>query len=274
MTVVWRADDAKKAALIDTRLPDDYLGGVTVRLSIVVALICALSCSCLEVEELPGSPSDATSGDSALDGGLDELPDYNLAPTVVVTTPAPGATILEGDAIKLVGQVTDDRELASELQCRWVSDRDGDLGEVVPLDSGLTQRVVENLSAGPHILTLEAIDSEGLRGSAQGALLVNGAPSAPEVQIAPESPNQDDQLIATITSPAVDPNRASSELTLDWRWLRDGAAVTAATSAMVESSMTLPGEVWEVRVRAFDGLVFGPEGVASVTIGEVARTTP
>ena len=40
------------------------------------------------------------------------------------------------------------------------------------------------------------------------------------------------------------------------------------TSDTVPSDQTLSGETWEVRVRAFDGTVFGPEGSDAVAVGE------
>jgi len=147
------------------------------------------------------------------------------------------------------------------------SDLDGDLGAAVPLESGLTQLLVEGLSAGNHLLTLEAIDSEGLRGSALGILTVNGPPTAPQVTIAPADPSPGEGLVASVDLEASDPNRPSSALTLHWRWSRDGVLVVDLTTPSVGPGVTLALERWSVSVRAFDGEVFGPEAVASVDIG-------
>lgn len=239
-----------------------------VRLAIFLSASLLGLAACPVEPDAPPLPSDGADGVDGVDSDGPELPDYNLAPTVLVTTPAPGTIIGIGDTVKLVGQVSDDRDPVSELGCRWLSSLDGELGVSVPLDSGLTQLVVGDLTAGQHLLTLEATDSEGLRGSAQGVLIVNGPPTAPTVVLSPEEPGPDDDLVALIVEPPVDPNRASENLVLDWRWVRDGLSVSAMLSDTVPASQTLSGETWEVRVRAFDGTVFGPEAAATVTVGE------
>jgi hypothetical protein len=231
---------------------------------LLVASLLGLSACPVEPEEVP-TPAEVVDAD---DGATPEAVDYNLAPTVMVTAPAPGTIIGLSDTIKLVGQVQDDRDPLPELDCRWLSSLDGDLGVTVPLDSGLTQLVVGGLSAGQHLLTLSATDSEGLRGSAQGIVIVNGPPSAPVVVVSPAEPGPGDDLVASIVTPPTDPNRGEENLILDWRWVRDGVTAATMGSDTVPSDQTLPGETWEVRVRAFDGTVFGPEGSDAVTVGE------
>lgn len=208
------------------------------------------------------------------DTGLPELPDTNVAPWVMVTSPSPGTTIAAGESVKLVGQVSDDHDLPSELACTWISNLDGSLGQTVPLDAGLAQLVVHGLRVGQHSLTLEAIDSEGLRGSAQGVLQVNGPPTAPGVEIEPKEPSSHDDLVAALVGEPTDPNRPASSLVLEWRWTRDGVLVPDLIHDTVPSSRTLPSDVWEVRLRVFDGYAFSPEMTATATVMEQADDLP
>jgi len=227
-------------------------------------------------EKLPiGDPIDVAMFDTAAsDTALPELPDYNVAPTVLVTSPSPGTIIAMGDSVKLVGQVSDDRDSASDLVCTWISNLDGPLGQTVPLEAGLAQLVVEGLSVGQHSLTLEAVDSEGLRGAAQGVLLVNGPPTAPAVLIEPPAPSADDDLVALVVEAPTDPNRSESALSYEWRWTRDGALVPDLVAALVPAERTLVGESWAVRVRVFDGYVFSPVFEAEVTIADAQGVAP
>ncbi len=210
-----------------------------------------------------------TAGDTAaLDTVSAPLPEVNMPPAVLVSSPSPGMAIEQGESVKLVGQVSDDRDAAPELACTWSSNLDGPLGSTVPLEGGLAQLVVDELSVGQHILTLEAFDSEGLRGSAQGVLLVNGAPSAPSVLISPANPLAEDDLVAELTADTSDPNRAASALTYEWRWSRNGESVSDLIGPVVPADRTSPGESWTVRVRAFDGFVFSPSSEASVNVDD------
>ena len=43
---------------------------------------------------------------------------------------------------------------------------------------------------------------------------------------------------------------------------------------VVPAARTSPGEIWSVRVRAFDGQTFGPESQVSVTIDTASREAP
>ena len=248
---------------------------MTYRISSLLCITLLFLAACPDEEFPIGDPIDTVMVDTAgSDTALPELPDYNVAPAVLVTSPSPGTMIAAGDSVKLVGQVSDDRDSASDLVCTWISNLDGPLGQTVPLDAGLAQLVVEGLSVGQHSLTLEAVDSEGLRGSAQGVLLVNGPPTAPTVAIEPASPSVNDDLVALIVEAPVDPNRSESELIFEWRWSRDGALVPDLVEAIVPADRTLAGETWSVRVRAFDGYIFSAEVDAEILIGDAEGDAP
>ena len=81
----------------------------------------------------------------------------------------------------------------------------------------------------------------------------------------------DDDLVAQITTASTDPNRAESALVVEWRWTRDEEVMADLNDDVVPAARTSPGEIWSVRVRAFDGQTFGPESQVSVTIDTAAR---
>lgn len=248
---------------------------MTYRISSLLCITVLFLAACPDEEFPIGDPIDTVMFDTTgSDTALPELPDYNVAPAVLVTSPSPGTIIAMGDSVKLVGQVSDDRDSAADLVCTWISNLDGPLGQTVPLEAGLAQLVVEGLSVGQHSLTLEAVDSEGLRGAAQGVLVVNGPPTAPEVLIEPLSPVTEDDLVALVIAPPTDPNRTESELSYEWRWSRDGVFVPDLVDATVPAERTLTGEIWGVQVRVFDGHIFGPAFEAKVTIGEAQGVAP
>ena len=233
-----------------------------------------LTVGCIDADVQIDDPLDAVGDTAAQDTAGLTYPDINASPAVLVTSPSPGTIISIGESVRLVGQVSDDRDAAPDLICTWRSDLDGILGQTVALEGGLAQLVVDDLSVGHHNLTLEAIDSDGMRGVAQGVLVVNGPPTAPTIAIEPPSPTADDDLVAQITAASTDPNRAESNLVVEWRWTRDGEVMADLNADVVPAARTSPGEIWSVRVRAFDGQTFGPESQVSVTIDTASREAP
>lgn len=81
------------------------------------------------------------------------------APSVVIETPQLGASVLEGQPLALQGYGLDSQEgtLTQTTQLAWRSDRDGVVGT--------GGEVQVNLSAGEHVITLEASNAAGLQGS-------------------------------------------------------------------------------------------------------------
>ena len=103
---------------------------------------------------------------SVLDrGGLDANdiititvePDTNLPPSVTITSPQDGETLLAGTDIEFIGDASDpeDGDLGKEIV--WTSDQDGNLG--------IGSRIVVGLSKGPHTIAATVADSKGLEAS-------------------------------------------------------------------------------------------------------------
>ncbi|TNF36879.1 MAG: hypothetical protein EP329_04595 [Deltaproteobacteria bacterium] len=195
----------------------------------------------------------------------------NEAPVVSIKVPADGAIVPAGQPLTFTGTVSDDHDAADALTVLWLSDREASPLSQAPANSlGGTTIEVNNLAAGTHVITLGATDSGGKTGTATITITVNSGPTAPEVTIAPPAPTTTDDLVATVSREAQDPNRASSALTYSYRWFKNGTFANL-TSATVPAALTAKDDVWEVRVVANDGLVDGAEGVSAVT---VANTPP
>jgi hypothetical protein len=120
----------------------------------------------IPIEQLAGSAS-ARIRVWASDGFLSGTQTSNAfsvaaqAPSPFIITPLNGATYLEGQAVPLLGRAFDQQDgvLTDTLSIAWSSDRDGALG------AGEEQSVM--LSAGVHVITLEAINNAALSASTQ-----------------------------------------------------------------------------------------------------------
>jgi len=98
-----------------------------------------------------------------------------------------------------------------------------------------------------------------------GLASCNVPPSAPIVSIDPGLPTTEDDLALVVSEEALDPN--GDPLEYQVTWLRSGEVQEELTDWTVDASFTTRGETWEVRVKAFDGKVSGPQISASVEVG-------
>ena len=89
-------------------------------------------------------------------------------------------------------------------------------------------------------------------------------PSAPVVEIQPESPGPDDALACVIVEASVDPEGAL--INYQFQWNQNGSPALDNQSE-VDPSLTSPGEEWECLVTPDDGFQYGEVGSDSVTIG-------
>lgn len=94
----------------------------------------------------------------------------NHAPQAAITSPRDGAAATAGTALALTGTAADVDDDGAVPSLRWRSSRDGALGAGASL--------LARLSPGPHVLTLEARDASGARGTARLRVTVARAPGA------------------------------------------------------------------------------------------------
>lgn len=105
----------------------------------------------------------------------------------------------------------------------------------------------------------------------------NTAPTTATIEITPDPPDSNDDLICEITADATDTDGDTLSYTIEWDV--DGIAYTAATTTYetgdtVPGSATTRGEIWTCTVTANDGTDDGPAATDSVTIGTGTCDSP
>ncbi|MEC8192125.1 MAG: glycine-rich protein [Myxococcota bacterium] len=185
-------------------------------------------------------------------------------PAIAIRTPAAGARVHRTEALTFSALVTDAEDAADELIVAWESSIDGVVAAGSPDSSGDFIAAVGDLSLGTHSLTLTATDRDGLTASAVQLLTVHRAPEAPTVAIAPEGARTDDDLTATVISPAVDGDGDALSFAYEWS---TADAVGPVSGSVLPASATARGQVWTVTVTPSDDTGPGEPGFASVEIG-------
>jgi hypothetical protein len=112
-----------------------------------------------------------THGDSAqisVDISIGEAQDTGdpdpegTAPTVLLAGPMSGESYELGEIITFVGKASDPDQAAETLQASLVSHRDGVLWEGNPDEKGWVESSSTELTVGEHVITLRAVDDQGL----------------------------------------------------------------------------------------------------------------
>ena len=98
------------------------------------------------------------------------------------------------------------------------------------------------------------------------ATILNALPAV-QAAVSPESPETDQDLIASGDSSDAD----GDAVTLSYAWLLNGSK-TSFSTATIAADQTSEGQHWEVQVTPYDGIDQGPSNAASVTIGNQAPT--
>ena len=83
---------------------------------------------------------------------------YNTPPTVSLITPVEGTLFEEGATASFTAQVEDAQDPSTDLHVYWQSDLDGQIGEGTPDADGIVSFATNQLSAGNHIITVQAVD--------------------------------------------------------------------------------------------------------------------
>jgi len=219
-------------------------------------------------------PTDAGGGEDITGGADSTGPAENQPPEIQISLPVDGAVSPAGEVVRFEATLTDDRDAPDELTARWNSSVDGNLGISLVDPGGETFLNVYDLSPGLHMVTILASDATGLEGSTQVTVIINAPPSGPGVELEPTDPQTGDELKALVSEVPSDLNRGSDELTYSWEWYADGVLQVDLTGPTVASEYTARGQEWEIRIAAYDGYAFGPEGTASVTISNTLPTCP
>ena len=216
--------------------------------------------------------SDTVTGDIGTDtGGEDTV--SNTAPTISFDAPADNTALVLGDSVDIVVSASDMEDALAELAFSVDSSVDGavDLTNAsLDTNAGTVTVSFTPAAAGAHTITATVEDTEGETADATLTLLVQVAPGAPVIEIAPADPLTGDDLIASVAMDAEDPDGNAGDLTYSYMWMKDDAD-SGISGDTVTADQTAKGETWKVVVTATDadGLVGAP-GEASVQIGNTA----
>lgn len=102
-----------------------------------------------------------TTGKSGHDSVVISVGPENHAPDCTIVSPTNGDVIAGDSGVEFVGLVSDPDVPASMLAVMWYSDRIGMLHSSSPSSDGEARFVTADLSAGTHMVTLEAEDELG-----------------------------------------------------------------------------------------------------------------
>lgn len=189
----------------------------------------------------------------------------NTPPTLVIAAPLDGDVVNDGEELLFLANVEDVEDDPDALFVTWTSDLDGLLAEGTADAGGRSVFSLDELSVGQHLVTVTVTDTVGTSATELVEFRVNGLPDAPVVSLSPTTPLTLDDLVASLTAVAIDPD--GDPLTYRYDWLVDGAASAASSTDTLPASATVRDQTWTVEVRAEDAWGSGPAGTASVRIG-------
>jgi len=211
----------------------------------------------------------------ASDGELDGPAALALA-RVADTAPGPVEIALEQKAphrgepirVKVTKPATDVDEDPITYEYRWSV-----AGNPANLPAA-TAELPTGVFVKHHKVRVEVNATDGeLSGPSASAevTVVNSPPTAPKVEILPETPRKGDGLRAVITAAAEDADQ--DPLTYRFSWKKNGQAFTGTTGGgrEVPGSVVARDDRFEVTVLASDGEVDGPAATAAV---KVVNTPP
>ncbi len=185
-------------------------------------------------------------------------------PILVIDEPLADTVYNDGDTIRFQATVTSETTLVEDLAFTWSSDVNGLFSTEGASSAGIASFETSELSVGAHTVTVQAVDDDGFVGQDTVALVINGLPEAPTLEITPDPATTVDELLVTIVGEAVDPE--GDAVTYTYSWAVDGVVSSASTSDRLPSSVTDRDETWEVTITPNDGLGDGEAGVASIVI--------
>jgi hypothetical protein len=158
-----------------------------------------------------------------------------------------------------------------------------DMTEVDPGDTDYTdgkdyQYTTSGLAKDiAHTYQFAASDSvdnaTGDTGSHNGPTVQNSPPTAPVVNVTPDSPVTTDDLICTITTSSIDPD-VGDIITYTYEWYKDDVLQPGLTTNTVDSTNTAKDDIWKCVVTPNDGTTDGLTDEDQVTIGNSSPNTP
>ena len=122
-----------------------------------------------------------------------------------------------------------------------------------------------NLTAGnPGTGTFTWTDAQGLGTIKNDEVAANHLPTAPVVDVTPDSPYTTDDLLCSIITPSTDTD--GDTVSYSYAWYKDDVLQASLTTNTVDDTLTTKGETWKCVVTPNDGSADGPTDDDQVTI--------
>ena len=122
-----------------------------------------------------------------------------------------------------------------------------------------------NLTAGnPGTGTFTWTDAQGLGTIKNDDVAANHLPTAPVVDVTPDSPYTTDDLLCSIITPSTDTD--GDTVSYSYAWYKDDVLQASLTTNTVDDTLTTKGETWKCVVTPNDGSADGPTDDDQVTI--------
>jgi hypothetical protein len=193
----------------------------------------------------------------------EDLPEPLLEVTFLA--PESDSIINLGKLVTFAGQVDFSGLAQDDLLVTFESDVDDVIGEADMDDNGGCDLAVDDLSTGPHTITLRAAAGDTLSATDSILLYVNSPPTTPTVTISPSEPSGSDDLTATLEGEPLDPD--GDEVTVSIEWFKNGNPMAVFDGLLVvPHNETTLSDSWSVVVKSYDGLMYGPVNQDKVTI--------
>jgi hypothetical protein len=185
-------------------------------------------------------------------------------PVLNITAPESDATLNHSDAVVFEATVEDNEDLPNEVALSWESDIDGVFSTDGADSSGAVTVSIDSLSAGDHVVTVTATDTDGLFVTDTVSFNLNQPPTAPTVTLEPDPAATNQMLVAT-ASGSEDPEGIGT-VTYAYEWFEDGVASTESSSATFAAAATGKHHTYRVQVTASDGLIDSAFGYAEANV--------
>jgi extracellular elastinolytic metalloproteinase len=187
----------------------------------------------------------------------------NTAPTVTITAPPTGTSVVSGTSINFTGTANDAEDGDISASISWSSNLDGGLGSGASINA--------TLSVGTHTITASATDSGSLTGTDSIMVTVTSPNTAPVVTItAPaDGTSVPDGTAITFTGTANDAEDGDISGSISWSSSIDGGLGSGASV-----NATLSVGTHTITASATDsGSLSGSDSI-TVTVTPVANTAP
>jgi hypothetical protein len=160
-------------------------------------------------------------------------------PSVLITAPADGVLIQEGELLSFAAEVSDAEDGPEALSIQWTSSVDGVLDSSSADASGIAGFATATLGPGTHTVTLTVTDADAMSADDEITLTVNGLPVVSDVTISYTDPQVWTATALSCAATATDPEGESLSIAYTWTNSTAGTTLDAGTD---ETTVTLRPE--------------------------------